>query len=174
MAENIEQASAVEPKNELALIALDSSAACAEAVVELIEQAKRQISIFSPSLSPRIFDTENVLDACQTFALKHQYTHINILIDERCTMHRTGYGLLRLYHRCMSSISIHKVDPEFVRRDDEFVCIDQAGYFHRHDIYSTQAHYSLETSFRTKELMRVFSNAWETSTLDQNLRQQLL
>lgn len=52
------------------------------ALVSLINQATNEINIFSHALCPLIFDTAEVVSACEKFSLKNHRTKINILVKE--------------------------------------------------------------------------------------------
>ncbi|ORU89648.1 MAG: hypothetical protein A6F71_01425 [Cycloclasticus sp. symbiont of Poecilosclerida sp. M] len=145
-----------------------------ETIAELIRIAKLTVYIYSPSLTPRIFNTNRMLDICQEFALRRPQNKIDILVDEASQLHKVDHQLLKLSQRCSSRIAIKIINSEIPKRGDEFVCIDKNGYFHRPSTGHVEAHCCFDNAQKTAEFLKFFHESWELSASDSNLRSMLL
>ena len=153
---------------------LDSYDDDKQAIVSLFKQCETQINIYSHVLCPKIFDTKELVDACDEFCLKSHRTKINILVKESRRITRISHRLLSLSHRHSSSIFFKTVNPRVNSREDDFVTFDKSAYF----ILPDFEHYSGVCNFsdaqRTAELLTFFNDAWDRSEPDTEFRSVLM
>ncbi|MBB3046413.1 putative GNAT family N-acyltransferase [Litorivivens lipolytica] len=97
-------------------------------VSSMLSQSRQQIRIFSESLNPAAFDSDDVRNALSTLARRHKSTEIRLLVLRPDLLAGTGHRLLELQRRLSSAILL-KVLPEEQagQQDEEFVVADRCG-----------------------------------------------
>lgn len=145
-----------------------------DAVVALIAQAKQQIRIFTPALNPLLFDTDMVINAVQSFALRSHRSELQILVHDSRTLTQHPHRILELGHRLGSRIELRKTHADFNQRLDEFMLVDDCGLFK----LPNAEHYAALCCFmdprQVNTLGSFFDQAWDHSQIDHELRQQLI
>lgn len=156
------------------LFELDSHIEDIHALTRLVSQARHRISIYSPQLNPLLYDTQPVLDALQAFALSSTRAEALILVNDTRALSQQSHRMLALSHRLGSRIFIRKTHPDFLDRLDEFMLVDDCGYFK----LPNSEHYTALCCFMAPGSMvdqqTFFNQAWEHSQTDPELRDQLL
>lgn len=156
------------------LIELRSHQQDIEAITQLFSQAQQHICIYSPTLQPLLYDTDPVLDALKNFALRSPRSLARILIHDTRTLTQHPHRMLELGHRLSSRIEFRRTHTDFSDRLDEFVLIDQVGFFKR----PNAEHYAALCCFmdpqQTTELEKFFLQAWDHSEIDHELRSMLI
>lgn len=144
------------------------------AASRLIEQARDHINIFSHNLCPAIFDTQQVIHACEKFCLRSPHTQINILVCDSRPITRISHRLLGLSHRLPSSISFKKIADNINPPEGDFISLDKSAYFQLPNHQHYQAVCNFSDAGRTAQFLSFFKDAWERSETDPELRSALL
>ncbi len=144
------------------------------ALVSLIKQTKSEVNIYSHILCPVIFDTEEVVLACEQFCLKNHRTKINVLVNESRPITRVSHRLLSLAHRHSSSVFFKTINPLIHSREDDFICFDKSAYFQlpNHQHYEAKCNFS--DADQNSRLMTFFLDSWARSEVDTEFRSALL
>ncbi len=143
-----------------------------EIALELAQQAKRQLIIFTQELDAPVYDNENFERAVFELVKRHPGTQIRILIqDASCAIH-DGHRLLRLAQHLSSSLQMRK--PAHEQRDQQsaFLIADGVGYLHR--VVGNQYNYTATACFMapllSRQLSDYFDRTWEHADEDPQLR----
>jgi len=172
--ERLEQLSRARLGEDNELIQLQSHTDDGLALAYLCGQARHRINVYCHTMTPLIYDTRELIDALQAFALSSPRAELRILVEDTPALGKQCIRLLALRHRLSSRIDIRKTHHEFTDRLDEFVTLDGSAYFHRHNA----EHYAASCSFHdpgtTKELDSFFDAAWEHSKPDPELRNMVM
>ena len=151
---------------------LDSADENRDTVVQLAQQARRQLDIFSQSLDPALYDNEAFERAVFDLARLHPSTRIRILVQDASTALQNGHRLLRLAQNLTSSVFIRK--PAHDHREDQgaFIIADGVGYLHRvvGNIYSYNAVANFMSPQQAGKLNDYFNDVWEHASEDPQLR----
>jgi len=144
------------------------------ALISLFNQCTTEVNIYSHVLCPKIFDTKEMIEACDQFCLKSHRTKINILVKDSRPITRISHRLLGLSHRHSSSIFFKTINPRVHSREDDYVTFDKSAYF----ILPNYEHYSAVCNFsdaqRTTELLAFFNDTWDRSEPDTEFRSVLM
>ncbi len=153
------------------LIQLRSESDFRNVILNMAQQAKRSIRIYSPLLSHDLFDHDDLMTVCSELARRNKYTKIEILVFNPHRMIKNGHALLNIARKLPSSIRIKIVDPEMRQQYHEYMLVDGQGVIYRaeHDTYSGTAQFQDITG--CNHLDRQFTASWESGLLDPNLRQ---
>jgi len=144
------------------------------AATKLIEQARDSVNIFSHNLCSAIFDTQQVIHACEKFCLRNPHTQINILVCDSRPITRISHRLLGLSHRLPSSITFKKIAVDINPPEGDFICIDKSAYFQLANHQHYQGICNFSDAGRTAQFLSFFKDAWERSETDPELRSVLL
>jgi hypothetical protein len=140
------------------------------AIIKLMGQTQTEVNIFSHTLSPRIFNSFDLIQACEDFCLKNHRTKINILVTETKPITRISHHLLGLSHKHSSSVFFKQLNPSIPMRDDDFVCFDRSAYFQlpNHQHYAGKCNFA-DANY-TAKLLTFFKDAWDLSETSTEFR----
>jgi len=152
-------------------IRLDSSQDCSEAVLALVRQANRSLTIFSHKLDRRIYNSQSLYSAALKLASLSRHSQIRIIVKDSTDAVKRGSRLVELSHRLSSRVHFRTPPTEYRDFSEEFVIVDEIGLLHRR----LASRYDTELSFyepkKSRQLQKFFNECWEKSAQDPNLRQ---
>lgn len=139
--------------------------------VDMLEQARLQVLLFSQDLDPRIYDQPPFLQALQRLAVMHSpRARIRVLVLDNQRLIKEPHRLLELARRLTTSIELRRPIAEYRERTDEFLLIDNSGYLHREQPAVPQAVASYHNPLRARTLQGEFLEIWEHSEPDPEIR----
>ena len=142
-----------------------------QVMIEMCQQARHSIRIWSPLLDHKLFNSAALRDCCSTLARRNRYTTIEILIYDSHRLVTNTHVLLTLSRKLPSSIKIKVVDPELRQLNNEFVLVDAEGVIYRPDHENYEGYANFRDITENNRLSRQFRAAWESGLLDPNIRQ---
>ncbi len=140
--------------------------------IELAQQARHQLDIFSQTLDAGLYDNDAFERAVFDLARLHPSTRIRILVQDVSAALHNGHRLLRLSQNLTSSVFIRK--PSRDHRDEQgaFMIADGVGYMHR--VVGNQYSYNAIANFmapqQAGQLGDYFNQVWEHAQQDPQLR----
>ena len=151
---------------------LDTASDNREAAINLAEQARLSLYLFSRDLDPRVFDNA-VFERCIfNLARTHRNADIRILVADSSIAVNRGHCLIRLAQRLTSSVFIHKPAKEHSNEIATFMIVDGTGLLHRPR--TTSNNYDAIVNYRSPqragELGDYFNEMWERSMPDSQVR----
>lgn len=144
----------------------DAVAAC----LQLVEQARREICFFAPSLDKHLLDNSAVLEAISRFARSSRFSQVRVLVHSTNDAISKSHQLLPLAQRLSSHIAIHQCD-----RDDEdqiHLCllIDDNAVMYCSDPLRYQGYMAVDDRARNLQLKQAFDAMWARSQPDPQSR----
>lgn len=140
------------------------------AAVHMVEQAKRLLDIFTYDMDAPVYNQQPFLDAIKHLATRSRESRIRILLQNNERVQKQGHRLIELARRLPSVISIRHPQKDYEDIPENFLIVDQTGFIHR-DLYSQ---YDAEAEFNDRlvagKLVDFFSEVWERSEPDIELR----
>ena len=140
-------------------------------ILMMCKQAQHTIQILSPFLDHKLFDHEELREACSTLARRNKYTRVEILLYDPHRVIKNGHSLVELARKLPSSMKIQIVHPELRQLNHEHVLVDGHGYIYRQDIETFDGSANFYEVTEGNRLSRQFRRSWDSSLTDPNLRQ---
>jgi predicted GNAT family N-acyltransferase len=136
----------------------------------MTEQGQMSLRLFTPNLDPRIFDTNEFIEAVKNLALMSSHSKIYILIKDPTLVVTRGHRIVELARKISSHIFIHRADEEDQERVDTYMIVDDIGIIHRPhaDRYEGSAEFNNPGEARL--LTKQFKDSWERSVPEPELR----
>lgn len=132
------------------------------AVVGLVTQARRSLSIYSRELDPGLLDHPQVLEALRRFAIRGRGGEVRILLQDAAAPQRNLAPLLGLAQRLPSVFAFREVsDPVDRAYPSAFVANDAGGYYFRPLGHRFDGETDLESPGRARQLQEEFARIWE-------------
>jgi len=152
------------------LIRLESRDDNRLATNRIIEQGQFTLRLFTPNLDPRIFDTNEFVEAVKNLALVSTHSKIYILIIDPTLAVTRGHRIVELARKISSHIFIHRADIEDQDRLDSFMIVDDVGIIHRPYADRYEGSVEFNNPGRARLLAKEFKDAWERSVPEPELR----
>lgn len=142
--------------------AVELAPAAVAAVVGLVTQARRSLSVYSRELDPGLLDHPQVLEALRRFATRGRGGEVRILLQDAAAPQRNLAPLLGLAQRLPSVFAFREVaDPVDRAYPSAFVANDAGGYYFRPLGHRFDGETDLESPGRTRQLREEFARIWE-------------
>jgi len=136
----------------------------------LARQARRSIDLVSRDLEPRIYDQNGFIDAVRALATRGRGVRIRLLVHSVEAVVAADHRLLELSRRLSSFIEIRKLGEEDGNFNEAFLIADGSGYIHRPQSDRVEGEACLYDRLRARELVRIFTELWDRSASDPNVR----
>lgn len=152
------------------LLSLESAADHRTVTLAMAQQGARTLHIFTRDLDHAVFDTPEFEEAASRLARDSQYSRIRILVQDSSAAVRRGHRLVGLAQRLSSKIEIRKPVAEYADVNRAFFVADETGYITRQlaDRYEAVANFCDRLAAR--DLVAFFTEVWERSQQDSQLR----
>jgi len=152
------------------LIRLESRDDNRLAANRMVEQGQMSLRLFTPNLDPRIFDTNEFVEAVKNLALASTYSKVYILILNPTTVVSHGHRIVELARKISSHIFIHRAAEEDQTRVDSFMIVDEVGFIRRPHADRYEGSVEFNNPGEARLLTKEFKNAWERSVPEPELR----
>lgn len=151
-------------------LAIDSREALRMVTQHMAEQAKRSIDIVSRHLDPELYNPPEFIETLRRLVRRSKYTQIRILVQDSTPAVKNGHRLIQLSQQLSSYVKIRKLHDDYKDYLRAFMVVDGQGYVLREfsDRYEAVADYHAPR--QAKELLKFFTEAWEISEPDPQLR----
>lgn len=133
-------------------------------------QARQSLHIFTRDLDSELYDNEAFIETLSRLARRSKFSFIQILILDSDRAVKLGHRLIYLHQKLDSYIKIRKVDEQHKDYLSAFMLADERGVVFRQfgDRYEAEANYN-DPSL-TGNLLKLFTEIWEMSSPDPQLR----
>jgi predicted GNAT family N-acyltransferase len=153
------------------LLRLDSAALAAHAVAALASQARRELTVLTPDLEPRLYDQRPFLDAVRRLALERpDRLPVRILLLDAEPAIRRDHRLIELARRLSSAVRIGAVPDELAAQTDAYLLADDLGYCLRRRTDPNTHVVDFAAPARVRALRRDFDAIWEQAGVHVGLR----
>ena len=140
----------------------------------LLQQARRALCLYSSDLEPWLYNHSSIQEACTRFLLAHPRNHLRILLRDSSRTVKEGHRLLNLSRRLSSNCQIRKLHPDYPNEECAFLIADDCGLLLRPELDQYAGHVRYRDVAQVRLRQAQFDQAWNTSTLDPDLRSFLL
>jgi hypothetical protein len=140
----------------------------------LLQQARVNLSIYSPDLEAWLYSHSSVQEACTQFLLASPKNRLRILVRDVGKPVKQGHRLLNLAQRITSNLHIRRINPDHPSDESAYLLADDRGLFLR-ELPEQYAGYALYNDpGRVRQRQAQFDQAWDISLSDPDLRSFLL
>ena len=140
------------------------------AATKIVEQCRRDISIISRQLDPRVYDTQEFINAVKATVLANRRTRVRIMVFESQLIARRGHLLLHLAASLPSYIEFRKPGREYDHFNESLFVGDSTAYVFRNNAERFEGKVNFSDKRKSKTFMDVFEEMWARSSPDANLR----
>jgi hypothetical protein len=140
----------------------------------LVEQARREILIFSGDLDPDYYDQAPFVEALRRLCLGAPPQCVHVLLGDPRAVALRGHRLIALARQLTSRIAVRHLAEEFKDRTDAFLIADGRGYCIRRLAGTAEAVADLNGPRQGRLLRAEFEQMWERSDVDSELRRLFL
>ena len=136
----------------------------------MAQQCKRDISIISRELDPRVYDVVEFVDSVKTTLLAHRRSRVRIIVFEPQLITSRGHLLVDLAVNLPSYIELRKASSDYKSFNESLFVADKTGYVYCNSAERFDGSLNFNDRHKSKILMDVFEDMWNRSTPDPNLR----
>ncbi len=136
----------------------------------MAQQCKRDISIISRELDPKVYNVPEFVDAVKNMLLTRRRARVRIIVFESQLIASRGHLLLELAGHLPSYIEFRKPGKEYMGFNESLFVTDNTGYIYRSNAERFDGSLNFSDKRRSKILMDVFEEMWGRSSSDPNLR----
>ncbi len=151
-------------------IDLESRAENTVAATCLATQSRHRLHIYSRNLDPAIFDKTEFVAAVKKIALSGRFASIRILATDSKRIMQHGHRLVTLARTLSSRIEIRRPEKQFRSLRHTFITADGRGYIYRQDAERYEGIVNFNDPRETRELDKLFTNIWQRSQIDTEIR----
>jgi hypothetical protein len=156
------------------LVRLDTVDQFKNFAVELVQNARYAVTIFSEDLEDWLYDNDVFSDAVMALVQKQRNTSVRILVRDTKLLLERGHRLLRISHRASEKIQIRKLPTAIAEKYPNYMIVDDNGLLYRQDLQVVQGIGYHDYRARVKPLLEEFKQLWARSMTDPDLRQHKL
>ncbi len=143
---------------------LESVEATLVASLKLIDNARRQICIYSRDLEYGLYGQNQIVEALKRFALDHKNSTVQIIIQEPENLRGQTHPVLELAQRLTSHFSLRtSVEAEDINNLSAFLLNDSDGYLFRLLGNRYEGHWSPNLPAQNRQLREEFERIWQRS-----------
>ncbi|MDE1886895.1 MAG: acyltransferase [Gammaproteobacteria bacterium] len=149
---------------------LASSGDCRQAALQLANQARRSLALFSRDLEPVIYDTADFVAAVQQLALRSRYSHIRMLVIDPQLAVSDGHRLIELTRRLSSYMEIRRPSEDHAKLAEAFLISDDTGLMFRPLASRFEGFADPDDPSQARNRLRQFDEIWEAAEPEQEFR----
>lgn len=143
---------------------LDTLESAIDASLQLIGNARRELSIYSRDLEYGLYGQNQIVEALKRFALNHKNSTVQIIIQEPENLRGQTHPVLELAQRLTSHFSIRTpVEAEDINNLSAFLLNDSDGYLFRLLGNRYEGHWSANLPAQNRQLREEFERIWQRS-----------
>lgn len=132
-------------------------------LVTLLQQARRKISVFAPTLDGDLFNTSQVIDVLASFTASHRGNLVRFLVEDADQSLHHNARVVGLSRRFSDFIKMHQVDEDNIGLQEQFVIVDDCGYLHQPHLDRPEFHASTDDRSETGQFVIRYERMWERS-----------
>lgn len=136
----------------------------------MASQCRQSMDLFTHDLEPLVYDREPFLQAARSLVTRNRHTKIRVLVQDSKHAVSHGHRLIEIARRFTSSIELHRPGKEFSGYIEAMLIADGTGFLHKPVATRFEGSANFKGTLRTKELQKIFDEAWDSSQPDQEMR----
>jgi hypothetical protein len=142
----------------------------ARAALALVSQAKRSMLLLSHDLDPPVYDNEAISEAIKGLCLRSRRADARIVVRDSSYAVKHGHRVVELARRLTTCIEIRRPLPDARESEGVFLVVDGAGIMLRQSPGSPEGTVDFRAPAQARRLTDLFSEIWEHSLPDPELR----
>ncbi len=142
---------------------LNSGEEVRDFLVTLLQQARRKISVFAPTLDGDLFNTSQVIDVLASFTAFHRGNLVRFLVQDADQSLHQNARVVELCRRFGDFIKMHQVDEDNTGLQEQFVIVDNCGYLHQPHLDRPEFRASTDDRSKTQQFTIRYERMWERS-----------
>ncbi len=132
-------------------------------LVTLLQQARRKISVFAPTLEGDLFNTSQVIGVLASFTASHRGNLVRFLVEDADRSLHQNARVAGLCRRFSDVIKMHQVDEDDTGLQEQFVIVDDRGYLHQPHLDRPGFRASADDRSETRQFAIRYERMWERS-----------
>lgn len=144
------------------------------ALLELLAGMQRGLHLYTPYLDGRLYNDPAVLDALRDRLCAQPRLRCQWIVPPAATWRQDCPGLLRLSERLTTALQLRTLPAEEPRERPQFaqsfIIADRSALLLHADPYRLQGHYVAQAGPAIRPLLDFFTEIWEKSAADPELR----
>lgn len=142
---------------------------CAEAIVTLAKNSRRQFRILSPELEHALFDSEELASELVALLRRHRNATVQLLISDNSTLIKRKHQLALTAQRLPSHVEIRILQQHPSWPGDTLVIADKDSYLH---LEASARYARCQYDYRaiSKSHALRFEELWNAATIDPEFR----
>ncbi|MCQ8128238.1 GNAT family N-acetyltransferase [Methylomonas rivi] len=143
---------------------LETLESASAATLQLIADARRQLTIYSRDLEYALYGHNEIVEALKQFALRNRGGGVRIIIQEPANLRGQTHPVLELAQRLTSHFQIcAPVEAEDLQYLSAFLLNDSGGYLFRLLGNRYEGHWSPNLPAKNRRLQEEFERVWQRS-----------
>ncbi len=136
----------------------------------LAEQARRRIQIVSQHMDAALYDNALFQQHLVSLIKRNKIPSVQILVQDSTPAVKSGHRLIHLHQRLSSYCHIRKMHSDYMDYNAAFMLIDDTAVVFRSQASRFEASIYYQAPTRAQELGKFFSEVWECSEADPQVR----
>lgn len=163
--EPMAKASRPAPKPRAALVEITEFKNLEEslsATLELINNARRQICLYTPDLEPLLYGRTDVIEAIKQFAINSSGGNVSIILQDTLLARSQPHLLIDLAQRLPSAILLRTpIEADDLQYPSAYLINDDDGYLFRQQSSHQRGVWSPNLPARNRQLSEQFERVWQ-------------
>ncbi len=151
-------------------VTLERSAEHYAMALDMLRATHRSVHIFSRRLDGKLYDTREFAETVARLASRQPRVHFRILLQEIDPLIKYGHRLIELARRLTTAIEIRAVHPDYRHYNEAFMVFDERRIIHRTLADRYEGIANDNDPDLARKLLNFFTEVWEVSQVDPNLR----
>lgn len=151
-------------------IELQSRAESQHATDLMVSQAGSTLDIFSRDLDPMLYDRQSFLDLVSNLCAKNRKARIRVLVQDPMPAVKNAHRFIELSRKLSSSIEIRQPHPDYRQYNEAFLVADGCGLIHRTLADRHEGNVNFYDPIAARRLLDFFTEVWERSEVNPELR----
>lgn len=142
-----------------------------QAVIEIVRDADRRISIFTHDLDPGIYDDPDFLDAIKHLVLSRAYSRIRVLIADPYRAVKNGNNFVHLGRRLNTYIEFRHVREDLRTHTESYCIADETALVYRLQHEKWEGIADTYEPAVARLYGKMFDEIWQASEVEIEFRQ---
>lgn len=129
----------------------------------MVRQTDRKIDILTHDFDPLIYNTDDMFDVFETFALQSHHSRVRVIMHNPQLIVSRGHCLIELGKRLSSFFDFRCISNRFASYPDTFLIADNIAVMHRPYPDSVKTSFHFCDAQLAKSLTNKFTDIWHES-----------
>ncbi len=159
-----------DPSHTVGPVTLERRAEHYTMALDMLRATRRTVHVFSRRLDGKLYDTREFAETVARLASRQPRVRFRILLQEIDPLIKYGHRLIELARRLTTAIEIRAVHPDYRHYNEAFMVFDERRIIHRTLADRYEGIANDNDPDLARKLVNFFTEVWEVSQVDPNLR----